>query len=391
MPNRNLLYISPQFPPNYVPFVYSLHRYGVRVFGIGTDYYDVLSSELKTALTDYYRVDDVNDYQQYLAAARYFEQRYGAIDRIESHSEFYLPIEGALREDLGVLGKKRMEVCVVRQRSMLKDFFRQAGVDVARSVLTNQLDQAEAFAALVGYPLIAKLDESEDTFQSYKISTLEELKRLLSVPNMPRYLFEEFVDGDVLTFDGLTNNQGEIVYSNSLVYGRPVMDVVNDDDNFFYYTSRNLPQDLIDAGTRTVQAFDVREKFFHVEFIRRRKDQKLLGLHVKFRPPVGLTTDMWNYADDIDLYFEWARIIAQGNFEARWERKQHVLYVGRKDRFTYRYPLERIVQMHQPLLIHYTRMPTIYRNILGDTGVLFRSTKLDELLQAAKNTLAVEG
>lgn len=36
------------------------------------------------------------------------------------------------------------------------------------------------------------------------------------------------------------------------------------------------------------------------------RNDRIVALEVNTRPPVGLTTDMFNYANDIDIYGEWA-------------------------------------------------------------------------------------
>jgi hypothetical protein len=58
---------------------------------------------------------------------------------------------------------------------------------------------------------------------------------------------------------------------------------------------------LEDAGKRVLKAFNGRERFFHFEFFRVAQD-KLVAPEVNMRPPGGLTTDMFNYANDIDIY-----------------------------------------------------------------------------------------
>jgi len=64
------------------------------------------------------------------------------------------------------------------------------------------------------------------------------------------------------------------------------METVNDDTDIYYYSLRDIPADLEDAGRRTLKAFNVRERFFHFEFFRN-LDDKIVALEVNMRPPVG--------------------------------------------------------------------------------------------------------
>ena len=78
----NFVYISPQFPRTYWNFCDRLHKSGVNVLGIGDASFDTLEEELKDALTEYYRVDSMEDYDQVFRAVAYFSFKYGKIDWI---------------------------------------------------------------------------------------------------------------------------------------------------------------------------------------------------------------------------------------------------------------------------------------------------------------------
>ena len=73
----NYIFISPNFPPNYKQFALRLNEEGIRVLGIGSEPYDILDPELRSALTEYYKVDNVHDYDQMLRACAFFTFKYG--------------------------------------------------------------------------------------------------------------------------------------------------------------------------------------------------------------------------------------------------------------------------------------------------------------------------
>ena len=75
----NFVFISPHFPHTYWQFCDRLHRNGVNVLGIGDAPYDGLEAPLKAALTEYYRVDSLEDYDQVYRAVAFFAFRYGKI------------------------------------------------------------------------------------------------------------------------------------------------------------------------------------------------------------------------------------------------------------------------------------------------------------------------
>ena len=67
----NFVFISPNFPQNYWQFCDRLSRNGVNVLGIGDSPYDDLPWELKNALTEYYKVDTLEDYDAVFRAVAF--------------------------------------------------------------------------------------------------------------------------------------------------------------------------------------------------------------------------------------------------------------------------------------------------------------------------------
>ena len=64
----NFVFISPNFPRTYWNFCDRLKKNGVNVLGIGDAAYDTLEEPLKNALTEYYRVDSLENYPQVFRA-----------------------------------------------------------------------------------------------------------------------------------------------------------------------------------------------------------------------------------------------------------------------------------------------------------------------------------
>ena len=86
----NFIFISPQFPHTYWQFCDRLRRNGVNVLGIGDSPYETLEDSLKQALTEYYRVNSLEDYDLVFRAVAFFSFKYGKIDWLESNNEYWL-------------------------------------------------------------------------------------------------------------------------------------------------------------------------------------------------------------------------------------------------------------------------------------------------------------
>lgn len=379
----NFVYLSPHFPPNYVQFCQQLSYLGVNVLGLADEPYDLLPHNLKNSLSVYYRVNDMHNYDELLRALGYFTHQYGKLDRVDSLNEYWMETEARLRLDFNIPGLQGEDLARAKRKSRMKEVFRQAGLAVARGKVVATLEDAKKLVRQTGYPLVAKPDIGVGAAKTYKIHNHAELEGFFASRPAVDYILEEFIAGDIVTFDGLADRDGNPVYFNSLVFSKGIMEAVTQDEHIYYYTVRDIPADLEDAGRKVLKAFDVRERFFHFEFFRRPSNAEIVALEVNLRPPGGMTTDMWNYASDIDIYREWAHVIVHNRFTTDYTRKYHVAFVGRKYRYAYTTPHEALVAELGPALVHHEPVQGVFSAALGDYGYLVRAPELNTVLEMA--------
>ena len=381
----NFVFLSPHFPPNYFRFAVALKNHGVTVLGLADETYDSLRPELKSSLAEYFRVNSMHNYDELVRALGYFTHRHGKLDRIDSHNEFWLETEARLRTDFNMPGIRTDQIGRIKRKSLMRETFVQAGVKVARGKVVKTMQDAAELIAETGYPLVAKPDVGVGAAATYKIHDENELKSFFESKPTVDYLFEEFVNGQIITFDGLTDRDGAPVFMNSLVYSTGIMETVLNDDLVYYYTLREIPADVQSVGRRTLEAFDVRERFFHFEFFRQTGTGDLVALEVNMRPPGGLTTDMFNYACDIDVYNAWGSILAGKGFPyPGYTQRYHCCYVGRKYNRQYAHNKEEILSTYQEKISHHEGISGVFSKALGDYGYLVRSPDLDEVVTIAK-------
>jgi hypothetical protein len=108
-----------------------------------------------------------------------------------------------------------------------------------------------------------------------------------------------------------------------------------------------------------------------------------VGLEVNMRPPGGLTMDMFNYANDIDLYREWAHIVAHNRFTAKYSRPYHCCFAGRRTHKHYAHSHQDVVQSLGSHLVHHEPINSTFGVALGDYGYLFRTQDLDQIHELA--------
>ncbi len=386
-PPLNVVFLSPHFPLNFWHFVVALRDAGANPLALADEPWERLRPGLQGALAEYYRVPDMHRYDDLVRGLGFLTFRHGKIDRIDSMSEYWLSTEARLREDFNVPGLRPADLAVIQRKTGMKGLFARAGIPAAPAHLVREPEAARAFVARVGYPLVAKPDVGVGASRTWKLHAASDLESFLGSRPAVDYVLEGFVEGDIVTYDGLADRDGRVVFDASLRYSRGIMEVVNEDTDVWYHASREIEPDLADAGRRLVRAFDIRERFFHIEFFRR-KDGSLVALEVNMRPPGGMTVDMWNYQNDADLYRAWAELLVHGNVAQRFERPWCVAYVGRKDRYRYALPLEEVLARHAGLLVHHEPVNDVFSAAIGNYGFILRSPHLEDLEQAAADIQA---
>jgi hypothetical protein len=190
---------------------------------------------------------------------------------------------------------------------------------------------------------------------------------------------EEFIDAKIVSYDGLVDRSGRILFENSLIYGEGVLEYVLGKDTFFY-VSRRIPDTLSLIGRRLTKLFDIRRKFFHFEFFTVGGDY--MPIEINCRPPGGAILDMMNYSVDDDLYAVFARMIAQGETAVPLEKKYYCCYVGRRDK-DYVHSHADILAAYGYCLVEYAENPPIFQEAMGKYRYILRSASEAEILRMA--------
>lgn len=371
----NFIFISPQFPKTYWNFCDRLKKNGVNVLGIGDSSYDELEGALKNVLTEYYRVDNMEDYDQMLRAVAFFTFKYGKIDWIESNNEYWLAQDARLRTDFHITtGANEEDILCFKSKSAMKPSYAAAGIPTARCHKIETKEKAESFLEQVGYPVIVKPDVGVGACDTYKLSGKEDLEAFFaSLPQVP-YVMEEFIEGDICSYDAIADADGNPLFESMTVWPPSIMDIVNEQKDLAYYTAAYVPEQLKKQGRAALKAFHVKSRFVHLEFFRLTKPRKglgevgdFVGLEVNMRPAGGYTPDMMNYAHSLDVYQIWADMVTE-NRRIWPEPEEHhcCVYAGRRDIYQYRHTHEEILQKYGDSIVMCERMPEMNAPQMGN-------------------------
>ena len=388
----NFVFISPNFPKNYWNFCRGLKNNGVNTLAIGDEEYDNLSTELKNVLNEYYKVSSLENYDEVYRACAYFTFKYGRIDWLESNNEYWLLRDAKLRTDFNInTGLKEDRIGGIKYKSQMKEFYKKAGVLTARyHIVTPYYEDGKKFIDEVGYPVVVKPNNGVGAAATYKLSNDEEMKYFYATHDKNvEYIMEEFINGELLSYDGIADSKKDIIFETAHAYPVPVMNLVNDQIDLIYYSYREIPQDLKEAGRKTVKSFDTNSRFFHCEFFRLSEDKiglgnkgDIVGLEVNMRPPGGFTPDMMNYANNIDVYQIWADMVTfdKGNFDKN-SRPYHCVCLARRDAHKYVFSQEEVIEKYRDSIVMKERMPDIMSAAMGNDMIIARFKTLDECFE----------
>jgi hypothetical protein len=362
-------------------FCARLRELGATVLGIGDAPYDDLRPELREALAEYYRVPDMADTDALVRALGWFIHRHGRIDRLDSLNEWWLSREAQLRTWFDIPGIRLDTIEAIKRKSLMKAIFDDAAIPTARGRVCRTEDDVRSLVAEVGWPIVAKPDVGVGAARTYRLDAVSDLADFLADARETDYICEEFLAGDLYSYDGLVDREGRIVFDASITYGITVLDSVEGGE-MAYWIDRTIPADLVAMGRRLVEAFGVRERPFHFEFFRL-PDGSLRALEVNMRQPGGLTVDMWDWANDMDFYRAWAEVVVDGTTAIRPSRAFACLWAGRKEGHRYRLTHDQVMARYAGLIVHHALMPGVFAAAIGSEGYIMKSPDLAVLRAAA--------
>ncbi len=375
----NVIFLSPHFPPQYQLFCRALRDEGATVLGIGDAPQESLPPELREVLSTYYYVPDMSRYDDMLRAVGYLVHRHGRIDRIDSLNEHWLELEARLRDDFNIPGQRPSDTARNRSKTAMKGVFKAAGIPCSEGERLTSVDHARSLADKYGFPLIFKPDVGVGAANTFKVRNEAELEAALQKPIMG-YVVEKFEPGRLVSYDGLTAADGRVVFETSHVFSSGIMEVVQNNLTMHYYSRREIPPLLRELGQKTVAAFGLKGRFFHIEFFET-AEGGYHALEVNVRPPGGYTTDMMDYSADVDIYRLWARVqLGRGFDHWQYERKYFVAHAGRRNGSTYQVPHEELVRELGIHLMAHRAMPNALAGAMGDYYYLVRDREEETVL-----------
>ncbi|MDO4765080.1 MAG: hypothetical protein Q4A29_03400 [Eubacteriales bacterium] len=372
----NYIVISPNYPQNFQEFSVSLAKKGFTVLGIGNESYDELGDKVKSSLTDYYKVSDLHHLDEVKRGVAFFFYKYGVIDRIESQNEYWMALDAELRTQFHVPGLKMDDLFKTRKKSEMKKLFEKAGVPVVPGYLIKEQADISKGVSDLGLPLIAKPDTGVGAAATYKLETDRDVTEFENqFKSEVPYFLEPFVTGDIVTYDGLLDRHGNIVFESGIEYSATPLQLLTKEKDIAYFVTKDIEPELRKLGQKIIKEFEMTERFFHVEFFRR-ADGSYITIEYNNRPPGSYAVDMYNYAYSRSLFDDYADIVNGDAFAQKKDNGKECLMITRRFEIDYQVSEAELYQEYGENIVARLENPHAFRDLQGDvTYIILADSK----------------
>ena len=377
----NYLLISPNFPKSQEYFSKRLSEKGITVLGIGTETYDELSPRLQEVITEYFKVNNLEDYNEVLKAVAFLTYKYGKIDRVESNNEYWLELDAKIREDFNIDGVKPSQLLLTKYKSRMKDVFRKAGARVVEGLSISNKEELAPTIETLGLPVIAKPDNGVGAANTYKLFTQEDVENFRNTwDESVSYFLEQYIDNAVLcTYDGLIDSEGNVVFDTSFTYSLPTLELINKAQDYYTDIEPKIDEKLVELGKNIVKEFGMKERFFHIEFFKL-PGGEYIALEYNNRIAGGITIDLYNYAYNCDLYELYAKVVV-GEEVPKYETDNYTATVSRRNKYNYKYSEDDVnIEYHEKIrMVEY--VPKVFAEAMGDVIFIVTVGSKEELIE----------
>jgi phosphoribosylaminoimidazole carboxylase (NCAIR synthetase) len=293
---------------------------GVRLGVVTQDPQENAPPEVRAAIAQHWRVDDVTDLGQLAGAVEALTQRLGRPDRLfGAYEQLQVPL-AQLREHLGLPGLPVQAAVNFRDKARMKDVLRAAGVPVARHALVTSADTARAFVEEVGFPVVVKPPAGAGSVATFRVERLDQLDRAVAAaaPDAGHpALVEEFVVGDEYSLETMSVDGRAVWHSLTRYYPTPLEVTRQPWIQWCVVLPREVDDPRFDdirrVGAQALGALGMTTGLTHMEWFRR-GDGTLAVSEVAARPPGAQITTLVSRSTDSDFVRAWAELMVLGTF-----------------------------------------------------------------------------
>lgn len=327
--------LSPSYPAEMSQFARGLAEVGVAVYGVGDTPRHELPGHVKPYLADYLQVARIMDEGDVMdRVSDWLRGRH--VDRVLTNWEPLVMLAARLRERWGMPGMSVDTVRGFRDKELMKERLRRAGLRVPRSRRVRSASEVRAAAEEIGYPLILKPIAGAGSADTYRVTSDQELERAIAfLRHVTEASCEEYVEGEEMTFDTLCLRGRPVMENVSLYVPKPLEARQAEWISPMAISIRDLTQPRLqpglELGRKVLEVLGMQDGFTHMEWFLTPKGEAIFG-EIACRPGGAGLVDQMNYTCDTDLYREWARVSCWHTYEGDSTRKYNVAVVFKRAR-----------------------------------------------------------
>ena len=317
-----MVFVEPAFPANQRQFVRGLAAVGATVIGIGERPGDWLDEELRSWMHHYHQVGSVTDVAELRAAVEWIQDKVW-VDRLEATVEAHILATAEVREACQIPGTSFRTAWLCRDKPSMKEALRAAGVPTAASAAVHNRDEAYAFAAEVGYPLIVKPRSGAGAAGTTRVDSDTELELALERSGADSVALEEFVEGHEAFYDTLSI-EGQPDLEFICHYYPNVLEAMRTRWISPQFVSTNRVDRVADydevkeLGRRVNVALGIGTSATHMEWFFGPKGLRFS--EIGCRPSGVGAWDLYAAGNEFDIYREWAHAVVHGSTTTRPSR-----------------------------------------------------------------------
>ncbi len=322
---RNVIFVAP-FPSDVtLRFVRAVSKLeDVRLLGV---VHTPPEGEDAALFHDLVRITEPSNMQDVLDGVEVLRRRHGQPYRIVGILEAMMVHLAEARERFGVEGTSVKTATLFREKALMKDALRAAGLPVARHTLVTCAADARTFAEEVGLPLVLKPPAGMGAKATYRVTSIDMLERALRSMGVSAHapvLAEEMLRGSEHSLETITVG-GEPRVSSISNYLPGCLDVL---ENPWIQWAVLLPREddtprddqARALGFAAIRALGLADGMTHMEWFHRADGSLAIG-EIAARPPGAYLLRMTGAVNDIDIYRAWARAVVDGELDAPWHRR----------------------------------------------------------------------
>jgi D-alanine-D-alanine ligase-like ATP-grasp enzyme len=317
---KNVIFVAPYFMEATERFIKAAIQVAdTRVGLVSCDPLEKLSQPLRQRLSFHYAVNDIG-VSELLRGVQAIGQAMGRADCLLGMLEQIQVPLGEIRDRLGIPGMSARVANHFRDKGVMKDVLRAAGMPTARHGVANSIEAAQRIAAQVGFPLIVKPPDGAGSKGTFRCENMQQMLELLAyappTSGHPQVI-EEFVIGTEHSFDSVCID-GKIVWSSISQYSPSPLDVVREPwIQWCVMIPREVDQPqyqpIRSVAQAALRALGMETGLSHMEWFLRPDGSAAIS-EVGARPPGAQFTSLMSYAHDVDLYQAWAELMIHNRF-----------------------------------------------------------------------------